>query len=1019
MAEKDKINGTFVHGIGASQALDSSGERIIIEGIDASSLTKDGTLTWEHNNKEPSTVIGKIVEAKKIINKSDCENDNHRYFWDKVKMPYLYIAAELFDGVGHQAAKDVAAMLRYDGQNTNEDSKKLINFSIEGSRLEKIGDNITKCIARRITVTVTPCNKTAFAEELKKEKPNTEKSADSGFEPREETFNFIQDLLIGKGEKESSCQLMKSGTWGEFGSYKPKRTFRPNNVPEKLKAGDRISYKYRLRPVTGPELYGKPESKEPKWKENKSKKKSKKPMKKTTWGSFSGYKPKRTFAPETAPEKLKVGDRISYEDKPKPLTGPDIYGKPTPSKPSWKKSEEDVKTPNKKDKKEQLTVGIKVEKEHADTLKKLISDAKKGKIKPLKHYITGIAKDHIKEIEDYYTRLINMENKAKKQVKKSEIDKTKDIKSSITSGKKRKEAAMAAIKEADKQLKNKEIDEHEHKLRIKPHVEVFRKSDKKVEKQERVEDIKIDLKKKRRKPSKTRRQASEREIMSSDGYKKVSRVPAVGYKEAYIDTQRSYSTRKKKVTPRKKSILPKRRKRENLYASNFRKALTASAGLGGASPSTKIQGNALQKNITKSEKNQILRDLANESFNRFPKKEELIKFLSDKLPNIKDKEILALAKTISYTMEKKNELKLQKLMKADIYDFKTKQKIASHGEINPSNKSTSPAHESPYKGAQREVDENIQSKINQQKEAMAHNFYLKQMAEKTPPVINEPTLDFTQRKEKDARKELHPDYFKGDPILHSLWQATSGEVGNPSGKKITSKYIDQFLSNLGVNDKTKKIVINTLTKEKNKKYQTLRALAHKEDYQGVYALMQGMRKLKEHGYDIDSHLQPKKSTPTQISKQPTSVKRPKIDEGTQIRNKIIDGARKLIDPNNSWTERSPSYQGKEGSMMSVAPSMVSPFHNKQKALPGKEKEYNKLKQQFRQVRLDQLHKKINNFLQESYEALEPHLKGSEFDTTIASFLEGNIQYKPLTRLKTQLTPKEKKYLLRNYDKFIA
>lgn len=201
MSESKRKNGTFIHGIGASEHLDSSGERISIEGVDISSLTTDGVLNLEHQSKEASSIVGKIWEAKKILKRSDCESDHHKYFWDKIKMPFIYIAGELFDAVGHKEASEVAAMVRYDQQEPiNKDAKKLINFSIEGSRVEKQGAIITKCIARKISITLTPCNKVCEAEELKLD-PKEEKHSDSG------KFAFIQDIMSKADEP--SCQIMK------------------------------------------------------------------------------------------------------------------------------------------------------------------------------------------------------------------------------------------------------------------------------------------------------------------------------------------------------------------------------------------------------------------------------------------------------------------------------------------------------------------------------------------------------------------------------------------------------------------------------------------------------------------------------------------------------------------------------------------------------------------------------------------------------------------------------------------
>ena len=200
MSEKTK-RGTFIHGIAASEHIDSSGERIMIEGVDITSLTKDGTFNYEHDSKSPSSIVGKIWEAKKILKRADCDNESQKYFWDKIKMPYIYVAGELFDSVGHKAAGEVAAMLRYDQMDSmNKDAKKLINFSIEGSRVEKSGQVITKCIARKVSVTLTPCNKVCEAEELHMD-DGAKKESDSG------DFKFIQDIM-DKSDA-SSCELIK------------------------------------------------------------------------------------------------------------------------------------------------------------------------------------------------------------------------------------------------------------------------------------------------------------------------------------------------------------------------------------------------------------------------------------------------------------------------------------------------------------------------------------------------------------------------------------------------------------------------------------------------------------------------------------------------------------------------------------------------------------------------------------------------------------------------------------------
>ena len=294
---KDTKHGTFIHGIAASEHLDSSGERIIINGVDISSLTKDGVFNFEHQSKETSHIVGKVLEAKKILKKEDCENEYHKYFWKKVKMPFIYVAGELFDHVGHSAAQDVAAMLRYDKNLNKDETKALINFSIEGSRLGKEGSNITKCIARKVSITITPCNKMAQAEYFEKPSKKTKelgsidisKEILSKFKKTEEL-----EIEIFKGEVKYFPKL-----WN-----KKKSKFNPENNPK-----SKINYK----PQT-------PSSGQPK-----------KPSEELP-------KPKREFDTQNAPNKMRVGDRIVHrQDKPK--TGAQIYNDPK----TWEKSEKNKK----------------------------------------------------------------------------------------------------------------------------------------------------------------------------------------------------------------------------------------------------------------------------------------------------------------------------------------------------------------------------------------------------------------------------------------------------------------------------------------------------------------------------------------------------------------------------------------------------------------------------------------------------------------------------------------------------
>ena len=268
MIKKGHKRGTILHGICSSEHLDSSGERIKIEGVDISSLTLDGTANWEHKSEESSQTVGKIIESKKILKRSDCENEHHEYFWDKVKMPYIYSAIELFDEEGHEGAKSIAAMARYDQKTDKRSTKNLINFSIEGSRLDKDGSNILKCIARKIAITVHPCNKVCEAE------------------IKNDNKNSLLESIIGKSEN-YNCEIMKS-----FPKYST------SLIPKKQKEGKTAGYVPPNKHAIGAENH----------KEG------------------TPTKPKRSFEAGKESKDWQVGDRTIYPNK-KPKTGTEIYGK--------------------------------------------------------------------------------------------------------------------------------------------------------------------------------------------------------------------------------------------------------------------------------------------------------------------------------------------------------------------------------------------------------------------------------------------------------------------------------------------------------------------------------------------------------------------------------------------------------------------------------------------------------------------------------------------------------------------
>lgn len=164
--------GMIIDGVFASEAIDSSGEIVSIEGMDISTMEEGyGVANYEHLGEDGGfgkEVCGRIVSVRKILKESDCENDRQREYWNKIKgIPFLYGVVRLYDGAGHEGAKALAAQIR---DHVANDEVVLVRFSIEGTTVEKDGNRIKSSLAKRVALTLKPCNRTCVSGVL--EDPN-------------------------------------------------------------------------------------------------------------------------------------------------------------------------------------------------------------------------------------------------------------------------------------------------------------------------------------------------------------------------------------------------------------------------------------------------------------------------------------------------------------------------------------------------------------------------------------------------------------------------------------------------------------------------------------------------------------------------------------------------------------------------------------------------------------------------------------------------------------------------------
>lgn len=217
----NKSTGMVLDGVAAAEVVDSSGEVIEIKGLDISDFEEGhGFLNWEHKSDGDGEIpginyVGIITYAKKIFKESDCEDDRQRMYWKMVREhPYLYIVGRMFDGAGHKGAEALAAMIRDFVANGEP---IWVRYSIEGNTLTKKDNVISKAIAKRLSLTVKPCDKVCWSGLL------YDPQAPAGYDKKpagdlDGTKDFIRDLysrMEKSGELTPSYPKLNTGEYPE------------------------------------------------------------------------------------------------------------------------------------------------------------------------------------------------------------------------------------------------------------------------------------------------------------------------------------------------------------------------------------------------------------------------------------------------------------------------------------------------------------------------------------------------------------------------------------------------------------------------------------------------------------------------------------------------------------------------------------------------------------------------------------------------------------------------------------
>lgn len=153
--------------IAGSQLRDTQGEMLSVEGADISELEAGKGRFNDNHGKGFFNSIGRITGARKIFKAEDCEDERHKYYWDKVKAPYVYVKGYLYDDdQDHMNARAAAAILR---NIHREDAPLKLKASVEGGILAR-GEKDEKLLAstkiHSIALTFTPANNATLVEPL-------------------------------------------------------------------------------------------------------------------------------------------------------------------------------------------------------------------------------------------------------------------------------------------------------------------------------------------------------------------------------------------------------------------------------------------------------------------------------------------------------------------------------------------------------------------------------------------------------------------------------------------------------------------------------------------------------------------------------------------------------------------------------------------------------------------------------------------------------------------------------------
>jgi hypothetical protein len=173
-----KDNKLWIDMCAGSELKDTQGETLSVEGADISDLENGKGRLNDNHGKGFFNSLGRVTEAKKIFKSEDCENDRHKYYWEKIKAPFIYAKGYLFSNEDHPNAKAAAAILR---NIHREDAPLVMKASVEGgvvARGTADPSRLARTKIHSVALTFTPANNATLVEPINLNKSNNDWESD-------------------------------------------------------------------------------------------------------------------------------------------------------------------------------------------------------------------------------------------------------------------------------------------------------------------------------------------------------------------------------------------------------------------------------------------------------------------------------------------------------------------------------------------------------------------------------------------------------------------------------------------------------------------------------------------------------------------------------------------------------------------------------------------------------------------------------------------------------------------------